>query len=133
MIYVVIEDGLGLNVHAGYDEIGIQRAEAQRMERQQRDAQEAADAAKGKGKGIVDEEVLESSSQKEQQSSNVDVNTEMAIVLAQQFLLVGSLEDVPYNKAEIKRQKEVKHRKAKKDGAKDDKLGEDEEDDNTEV
>ncbi|XP_021998010.1 prostatic spermine-binding protein-like [Helianthus annuus] len=106
MLYAVIEDRLGLNVHAEYDQIGIRRAESRRMEREQRDAQEAADAAKDNGKGIADVEVLESSSQKKQQSSNADVNTEMAIVLAQQFIL--------------------------KDGEKDDEEGDDDEDEDTE-
>ncbi|KAJ0785990.1 hypothetical protein HanOQP8_Chr02g0049721 [Helianthus annuus] len=102
MLYAVIEDRLGVNVHATYNEIRIRRAEAWRMERQQRDAQEAADATKDIGKSIADEEVLESPSQKEQSSSNVEVNTETAIVLAQQFILVGEAVDVPYGKAETK-------------------------------
>ncbi|XP_022030859.1 glutamic acid-rich protein-like [Helianthus annuus] len=67
--------------------IGIRIAEAQRMKREQRDAQEVADAAKDEGKGIVVEEVLESSGQKEQQTSNAGDNVDMSIVLTQQFTL----------------------------------------------
>ncbi|KAJ0434151.1 hypothetical protein HanOQP8_Chr17g0665041 [Helianthus annuus] len=62
MLYAVIEDKLRINVHAAYDDIEIRRAEARRMEKQQQDA---AEAAKDKGKGIAIEEasedVLESS------------------------------------------------------------------------
>ncbi|MFS8035254.1 hypothetical protein Hanom_Chr17g01590891 [Helianthus anomalus] len=113
MLYAVIEDKLGLNVQAEYDQIGIRRAEAQRMEREQRDAQEVVDAAKDKGKGITVEEVLESSSQKDQETINAGDNPDMSIDLSQQFTLVGSPVDVPYSIEDIKRRKELERRKSK--------------------
>ncbi|KAM0008060.1 hypothetical protein Hdeb2414_s0123g00804061 [Helianthus debilis subsp. tardiflorus] len=133
MLYVVIEDRLGINVHAAYDDIEIRRAEGQRMEKQQRDV---ADAAKDKGKGIaveevVTEEVLESSSQQEQQSSNIEVNTETTIVLAQWFVLVGEAVDVPYSRDERRRRDELKRRKEKKDDKEDGVEEEEDEEQNT--
>ncbi|MFS7979946.1 hypothetical protein Hanom_Chr10g00933651 [Helianthus anomalus] len=56
MLYAVIEERLGINVHEAYDDIEIRRAEARRMEKQQQDV---AKAAKDKGKGIAVEEVSE--------------------------------------------------------------------------
>ncbi|MFS7911136.1 hypothetical protein Hanom_Chr02g00114491 [Helianthus anomalus] len=55
MLYVVIEDRLGINVHAAYDDIGIRRL----------DEEEVPRAAKVKGKSIAEEEFLGSSSQQE--------------------------------------------------------------------
>ncbi|KAJ0435675.1 hypothetical protein HanIR_Chr17g0895881 [Helianthus annuus] len=93
ILYVVI--------HAAYDDIEIRRAEARRMEKQQQDAAEAAEAAKDKGKGIAVEEasedVLESSSHREQQP-DVEVNNENALVLAQRFVLVGESKRVSYSR-----------------------------------
>ncbi|XP_021985394.1 FK506-binding protein 3-like [Helianthus annuus] len=39
MLYAVIEDCLGVNVHAAYDDVEIRRAKARRMERQRLDAE----------------------------------------------------------------------------------------------
>ncbi|KAJ0733794.1 hypothetical protein HanPI659440_Chr11g0412441 [Helianthus annuus] len=103
MLYAVIEDKLGLNVQAEYDQIEIRRAEARRMEREKRDAQEAVDVVKDKGKGISVEEVLESPSQKEQESSNAGDNVDNALVISQQFILVGSPVVVPYSKEKTTR------------------------------
>ncbi|KAJ0742887.1 hypothetical protein HanPI659440_Chr10g0369291 [Helianthus annuus] len=76
MLYAVIEDRLGVNVHATYDDVEIRRAEARRMERQRLDAEEAARAALDKGKNLADEEVLESSSQQEQKQPEIEIKVE---------------------------------------------------------
>ncbi|KAJ0625909.1 hypothetical protein HanLR1_Chr01g0006091 [Helianthus annuus] len=73
MLYAVIEDRLGINVHAAFDDIGIRRAEARRMERQRLEKEEAARSALDKGKNIAEEEVLESSVQQEQKQPEVEV------------------------------------------------------------
>ncbi|MFS7961522.1 hypothetical protein Hanom_Chr08g00716131 [Helianthus anomalus] len=44
MLYVVIEDKLGINVHAAFDEIEIRRAEARRIEKEKKSAEEAVEA-----------------------------------------------------------------------------------------
>ncbi|KAJ0501613.1 hypothetical protein HanHA300_Chr11g0402701 [Helianthus annuus] len=139
MLYVVIEDKLGINVHAAFDEIEIRIAEARRMEKEQKDAEETVEALKDKGKGVVvdTEEILGSSSQQEQPQLDAEVNVanvavnvadvERAIVLAQQFIRVGETIDVPYNEEETKRRDEIKRQKEKKKDMKVDE--EDEEDD----
>ncbi|MFS8022667.1 hypothetical protein Hanom_Chr16g01442221 [Helianthus anomalus] len=65
MLYIVIENKLGINVQPVYDEIEIQRVEARRIEREKRLAEEAAEALKDKKKGLVinTEEILGSTSQ----------------------------------------------------------------------
>ncbi|KAJ0765786.1 hypothetical protein HanPI659440_Chr08g0307551 [Helianthus annuus] len=67
ILYTVIENKLGINVQAVYDEIEIQRVEARRIEREKRLAEEAAEALKDKRKGLVinTEKILGSTSQPE--------------------------------------------------------------------
>ncbi|KAJ0765543.1 putative transcription factor BREVIS RADIX domain-containing protein [Helianthus annuus] len=114
MLYAVIEDRLGINVHAAYDDVEIRRAEALRMEKEQ---QNAAEAAKDKGKGIAveeaSEEVLESSSQREQQQPEDEANDDNALVLAQQFVLVGKAKSVSYSREDNARRIEVERRRLK--------------------
>ncbi|MFS7978129.1 hypothetical protein Hanom_Chr10g00912001 [Helianthus anomalus] len=51
MLYIVIENKLGINVQAVYDEIEIQRVEARRREREKRLAEEVVKALEDKKKG----------------------------------------------------------------------------------
>ncbi|KAF5821008.1 hypothetical protein HanRHA438_Chr01g0009001 [Helianthus annuus] len=134
MLYTVIEDRLGINVHAAFDDIKIRRAEARRMEKEQKDAEEAAAALKDKGKGVVDdnEEILGSSRQQEQQQPDADVNAadvevnvaevevneENALVPPQFFVLVGELKNVSYNREDNARRIEVERRRLKAKEAK---------------
>ncbi|MFS8035287.1 hypothetical protein Hanom_Chr17g01591321 [Helianthus anomalus] len=76
MLYAVLENLIGINLHAACDEIEIQRAEAQRMEKEKRDAKEATEALKDKRKGIVvdTEEILGSSSLQELPQPDAEVN-----------------------------------------------------------
>ncbi|MFS8033746.1 hypothetical protein Hanom_Chr17g01573211 [Helianthus anomalus] len=76
MLYAVIEDRLGINVHAVFDEIEIQRDEARRMEKEKKNVEEALEALKDKGKGIIEVNVVED-----------DVNNEFALVPAQLFTM----------------------------------------------
>ncbi|MFS7979952.1 hypothetical protein Hanom_Chr10g00933711 [Helianthus anomalus] len=98
MLYAVIEDRLGINVHATYDDIEIRRAEAQRMEKKQKDV---AKAAKDKGK-------------------DVEVNDDNALVLAQQFVLVSKAKSVSYSREDNARRTEVERRRLKAKEAKKD-------------
>ncbi|KAM0044463.1 putative transcription factor BREVIS RADIX domain-containing protein [Helianthus debilis subsp. tardiflorus] len=106
MLYAVIEDRLGINVHAAYDDVEIRRAEAPRMEKEQQ-----------KGKGIAveeaSEEVLESSSRREQQQPEDEANDDNALVLAQQFVLVGKAKSVSYSREDNARRIEVEKRRLK--------------------
>ncbi|KAJ0484669.1 hypothetical protein HanHA89_Chr14g0559441 [Helianthus annuus] len=104
MLYAVIEDRLGINVHAAYDDIEIRRAE------------EATKKDKGKGIAVEEasEEVLESSSQREQQPDVVEVNDENPLVLAQQFVLVGKAKSESYySREDNARRIEVERRRLK--------------------
>ncbi|KAM0016278.1 hypothetical protein Hdeb2414_s0030g00708941 [Helianthus debilis subsp. tardiflorus] len=107
-LYAVIEDNLRLNVDAEYDQIGIRRAEAQRIELEKKATEDAAESFKDKGKSSVDDNVLDIS----------------------QFNLVGAPVNVPYSKYEtlMHIQVERRHLKAKKDDKDDDKNEEDEDD-----
>ncbi|KAJ0788698.1 hypothetical protein HanPI659440_Chr05g0194881 [Helianthus annuus] len=139
MLYVVIENPLGINVHATSDEIEIQRAEAWRMEKEKRDVEVAAEALKDKRKGvvIVTEEILGSSSQQEQPQpdaevsvSHVEVNTDdvemkdaevevdatdieynLAIFPLPSFILVGKSKEVVYSEEVSLRRIEVERRR----------------------
>ncbi|KAF5804576.1 hypothetical protein HanRHA438_Chr05g0208311 [Helianthus annuus] len=107
-LYVVIEDRLGLSVDAECDQIGIRRAEARRIKRERKAIEEAVEAAKDKGKGKADDNVLDIS----------------------QFNLVGAPVNVPYSKEETSRRIEVELRrmKTKKDDIDDDENEEDSDD-----
>ncbi|KAJ0703173.1 hypothetical protein HanPI659440_Chr14g0547971 [Helianthus annuus] len=72
MLYTVIENKLGINVQAVYDEIGIQRVEARRIEREKSHVEEAAE--KRKGLVIDTEEILGLTSQPEPSQAD-EVNT----------------------------------------------------------
>ncbi|MFS8034935.1 hypothetical protein Hanom_Chr17g01587051 [Helianthus anomalus] len=112
MLYDVVQDRLGINVHAAFDDIEIRRDEARRMEKKQKDTEEAAEALKDKGKGVVvnNEEILGLSSQQEQQQPDVEVNAadvevnvaeaevnnENALVPAVLFVIVGESKSVSY-------------------------------------
>ncbi|KAJ0939999.1 hypothetical protein HanRHA438_Chr02g0067671 [Helianthus annuus] len=50
MLYVVFESKMGTSIEAEFDQVEIQRAEARRIEREKKAAEEAAKAAKDKGK-----------------------------------------------------------------------------------
>ncbi|KAM0037802.1 hypothetical protein Hdeb2414_s0013g00407511 [Helianthus debilis subsp. tardiflorus] len=109
MLYAVIEDRLGINVHAAYDDIEIRRAE------------EATKKDKGKGIAVEEaseEEVLESSSQREQQPDVVEVDDENALVPAQQFVLVGKAKSESYSREDNARRIEVERRRLKAKEAK---------------
>ncbi|KAJ0940170.1 hypothetical protein HanRHA438_Chr02g0080381 [Helianthus annuus] len=120
-LYAMIEDRLGLNVDATFNQIGIRRAEAQRIEHERRDAEEAAEAAKDKGKGKAVEDVMESSSYKDKAND--------VVLFISQFNLVGTPVTVQYSKEETSRRIEVEHRrmKSKKDDKKDDEEDDEEE------
>ncbi|MFS7989105.1 hypothetical protein Hanom_Chr11g01042811 [Helianthus anomalus] len=124
-LYVVIKDRLGLNVDSEFDQIGIRRVEARRIERERRDVAEAAEATKNKGKGKATEDVVESS--KDQESSNASNN---ALVISQLFNLIGTPVSVSYSKKETKRCIEVERRrsKSKKNDDKDDDEDDDDKD-----
>ncbi|KAM0041824.1 hypothetical protein Hdeb2414_s0011g00370791 [Helianthus debilis subsp. tardiflorus] len=90
MLYAVIEDRLGINVHAAFDDIEIRRAEARRMEKEQKDAEEATEALKDKVKGVIvdNEGILGSSSQQEQQQPDVEVNVENVKLMLQRLQML---------------------------------------------
>ncbi|MFS7912962.1 hypothetical protein Hanom_Chr02g00136081 [Helianthus anomalus] len=50
MLYVVLESKMGTSIDAEFDQVQIQRTEAQRIEREKKAAEEAAKASKEKGK-----------------------------------------------------------------------------------
>ncbi|MFS8021209.1 hypothetical protein Hanom_Chr16g01424771 [Helianthus anomalus] len=127
MLYAVIEYRLGINVHAAFDEIEIQRAEARRMEKEKRVAEETVEALKDKGKGVVvdTEEILGSLSQQEQSQPDAEtaeievnvaeneVNNDLAIVPIPSFILVGKSKEVVYSEEVSLRIIEVEHRRLK--------------------
>ncbi|MFS7913332.1 hypothetical protein Hanom_Chr02g00140611 [Helianthus anomalus] len=86
------------------------------------DAEEAAEAAKDKGKGKAVEDVMESSSYKDK--------TDDVVLVISQFNLVGTLVTVQYSKEETSRRIEVEHHmmKSKKYDKKDDEEDGEEED-----
>ncbi|MFS7913329.1 hypothetical protein Hanom_Chr02g00140571 [Helianthus anomalus] len=105
-----------------FDQIGIRRAEVRRIECERRDAEEAAEAAKDKGKGKAVEDVMESSSYKDK--------TDDVVLVVSQFNRVGTLVTVQYSKEETSRRIEVEHHmmKSKKYDKKEDKEDDEEED-----
>ncbi|MFS7947368.1 hypothetical protein Hanom_Chr06g00547481 [Helianthus anomalus] len=76
MLYTVIENKLGIIVQATYDEIGIQRVEARRMEKEKKIAEEATEALKDKRKSLIidNEEIMGSTSQPEPSQADAEVN-----------------------------------------------------------
>ncbi|XP_021996785.1 glutamic acid-rich protein-like [Helianthus annuus] len=112
----------------------IRRAEDRRIEKEQKDAEEAAEALKDKGKGVVvdTEEILGSFSQQEQPQldvetnvadvevniAEVEVNEENDPVPAKYFILVGELKSVYYSREENIRRIEIERRRLKAKEAK---------------
>ncbi|XP_021975109.1 nucleoplasmin-like protein ANO39 [Helianthus annuus] len=135
MLYAMIEYELGINVHAAFDDIEIRRAEAQRIEKEQKDAEEAAEALKDKGKGVVvdNEEILGSSNQQEQQQPDVEANEENALVPALLFTFVGERKTLSYSREDNARRIEVERRRPKaKEVKKAQAAGEEEDDEDEE-
>ncbi|KAJ0786445.1 hypothetical protein HanOQP8_Chr02g0071341 [Helianthus annuus] len=58
-LYAVIEDRLGLNVDTKFNQIGIRRAEALRIERERKVVEDVAKSSQDKGKGKADDTVLD--------------------------------------------------------------------------
>ncbi|KAF5813111.1 hypothetical protein HanXRQr2_Chr03g0094421 [Helianthus annuus] len=114
MLYTVIENKLGINVQAAYDEIEIQRVEARRMEREKRIVVEAAEALKNKRKGLfIDkEEIHGSTSQPEpSQADEVEVNEDIEVNL--DIIPVGEVKDVIHSEFASLRRIEVERRQLK--------------------
>ncbi|KAJ0728257.1 hypothetical protein HanLR1_Chr07g0239571 [Helianthus annuus] len=127
----------------------IQRAEARRMEKEKKDAEETAEALKDKGKGVVvdKEEIFGSSSQQVQQPDaenveanvaeveanvedvEVEVNEENALVLAQLFTLVGEPKTVSYSREDNMRRIEVERHRLRAKPRKYEMVDEDDDDD----
>ncbi|KAJ0907678.1 hypothetical protein HanRHA438_Chr07g0301901 [Helianthus annuus] len=131
----------------------IQRAEARRMEKEKKDAEETAEALKDKGKGVVvdKEEIFGSSSQQVQQPDaenveanvaeveanvedvEVEVNEENALVLAQLFTLVGEPKTVSYSREDNMRRIEVERHRLRAKPRKYEMVDEDDDDDDEEL
>ncbi|MFS7986854.1 hypothetical protein Hanom_Chr11g01015161 [Helianthus anomalus] len=130
MLYTVIENKLGINVQAVYDEIEIQRVEARMIEKEKRLAEEAAEALKDKKKGLVidTEEILGSSSQQEHSKPDDELNTsnvettssdvemkeaevkaDVNVEVSLDIVPVGEVKDVPHSEWASLRQIEVEH------------------------
>ncbi|KAM0011345.1 hypothetical protein Hdeb2414_s0064g00765691 [Helianthus debilis subsp. tardiflorus] len=134
MLYTVIENKLGINVQAVYDEIENQRVEARRIEREKRLAEEAAEALKDKKKRLVidTEEILGSTSQPDPsqvdeenvsnaESSNVidvemkeaEVEVEANVEVSLDIIPIGEAKDVVHSEWASLRQIEVERHRLK--------------------
>ncbi|KAM0046523.1 hypothetical protein Hdeb2414_s0009g00317361 [Helianthus debilis subsp. tardiflorus] len=107
MLYTVIENKLGINVQAVYDEIEIQRVEARKIERVKKIAEEAKE--KRKGLVIDTEEILGSSSQQEQPKLDDEVEANVEVSL--DIVPIGEVKDVPHKEWASLRQIEVERRR----------------------
>ncbi|KAM0009317.1 hypothetical protein Hdeb2414_s0092g00788871 [Helianthus debilis subsp. tardiflorus] len=122
MLYTVMEQKLGINVQAVYNDLEIQRVEEGRVQREK----ELAEAATQKNKRLVvdNEEILRSSSQQIQQETEgndvemVDaaVNAEemnMEVDPEQGFVLIGESFSLPYSLKDVIRLVKVEQHKGK--------------------
>ncbi|KAM0040209.1 hypothetical protein Hdeb2414_s0012g00391111 [Helianthus debilis subsp. tardiflorus] len=129
MLYTVIENKLGINVQAVYNEIEIQRVEARRIEREKKIVEEAKE--KRKGLVIDTEEILGSSSQQEQPKPDDEVNTsnvkasndndvemkeakvgaDVNVEVSHDIVAIGEVKDVPHSEWASLRQIEVERRR----------------------